>query len=121
MNHFAHIKPGWWSDGTRRIYMRSGWEHKYADHLNLLIKAGEVLAWDYEPDTFWFDKIMRGVRSYKPDFRVQLKDGTVEYHEVKGYLDAKSKTKLKRMAKYYPDVKVVLLTGKRLREILRLN
>lgn len=119
MGGFAHIKPGWWTDGERRIYMRSGWEHRYADHLNLLVLAGEVEKWDYEPDTFWFETIKRGVRSYRPDFRVCLRGGAIEYHEVKGYMDPKSKTKLKRMKKYHPNVKVVLLTGDRLKGLLR--
>ena len=36
-------------------------------------------------------------------------DDSEEFWEVKGYMDSKSKTKLKRMAKYYPDVKLVLI------------
>ena len=112
---FKGIQDGWWTDGKRRIYMRSSWEKKYANRLNILRMAGEIKGWEYEPDTFWFEAIKRGVRSYKPDFKVTYKDGSVQYHEVKGYLDAKSQTKLKRMAKYYPDVKIVVITGDRLR------
>jgi hypothetical protein len=32
-----------------------------------------------------------------------------EWAEVKGYYDSKSKTKMKRMAKYHPDVKIRLV------------
>ena len=112
---FKNIQDGWWTDGERRIYMRSSWEKKYADRLNILKMAGEIKDWEYEPDTFWFEAIKRGVRSYKPDFKVIYKDGSVQYHEVKGFLDAKSQTKLKRMAKYYPDIKIVVITGDRLK------
>ena len=44
------------------------------------------------------------MRSYTPDFKIYNWTGTIEYHEVKGYMDNKSKTKVKRMAKYYPSV-----------------
>lgn len=85
------------------IFFRSSWEANYARYLNLLKSRGVVLSWDYEPETFWFEAVRRGARSYLPDFRVTTKDGTY-YVEVKGWMDKKSKTKLKRMAKYYPKV-----------------
>lgn len=79
-------------------------------------ECGEIKDWEHEPCTFWFDGIRRGVCSYLPDFRVtsESKDGTIteEYHETKGYLDAKSKTKLKRMRKYHPNVKMVYIGQK---------
>jgi hypothetical protein len=54
--------------------------------------------------TWWFDGIKRGVCSYKPDFEVFLNNGTFQLREVKGFMDAKSKTKITRMAKYYPQI-----------------
>lgn len=100
-------------------YFRSPYERNYARYLNWMrnndIKWDSGIClnmWEYEPHTFWFEGIKRGVRSYKPDFRLCFSDGSTEYHEVKGYYDAKSKTKIKRMAKYYPDVKLVLIDGK---------
>lgn len=101
-------KQGWYNIGTRRIFMRSRWEVNYAFYLEILIKAGSVTSWDYEPETFWFEGIRRGTTSYKPDFKVTLKNGTIEYHEVKGFMDPKSITKLKRMKKYHPTVVIVL-------------
>lgn len=91
------------------LYVRSGWEANYARYLNWLVGLGEIDSWDYEPETFEFEPIKRGARFYTPDFRVRYPDGSMEYHEVKGYMDAKSKTKLRRMAKYYPEVKVILV------------
>ena len=102
----------WYIDGEHKYYMRSTWEVKYADLLCIFRKGGAIKDWEYETETFWFLAIKRGVRSYKPDFKVFNNDGTIEYHEVKGYMDAKSKTKLKRMAKYYPDIKMVLRDAK---------
>jgi len=50
---------------------------------------------------------------------VTNKDGSFEYHEVKGWMDDKSKTRLARMAKYYPDVKLVLIDAPVYRSISR--
>ncbi len=98
--------------GTRDdlgIYVRSRWEANYARYLNWLKDQGQIAGWEYEPDTFLFEAIKRGTRSYTPDFKVAEKDGRVIYHEVKGWMDPKSVTKLKRMAKYYPDVKILVI------------
>lgn len=92
--------------GGRRIYFRSKWEANYARLLEWRKERGEIAEWEHEPHTFWFENIKRGVRSYLPDFRVTHLDGRQEYHEVKGWMDPKSETKLKRMAKYYPEVQV---------------
>jgi hypothetical protein len=90
-------------------YFRSAWEANYARYLNWLISIGQIAKWEFEPDVFEFHAIKRGTRSYLPDFKVYGCDGSIEYHEVKGWMDQKSKTKLDRMAKYYPEVKIVLI------------
>lgn len=95
-------------------HFRSSWEANYARYLNWLQVKGDILRWEFEPDTFWFEKIKRGVRSYLPDFKVWPVDGGSPYYvEVKGYMDAKSVTKLKRMKKYYPMVKIELFDATR--------
>ena len=112
MASYRHIKQGRRADlgGT---FFRSAWEANFARYLNLLQTNGNICKWEYEPDTFWFEAIKRGVRSYKPDFKVwDSEDSEPYYYEVKGWLDAKSKTKLKRMAKYYPGIKVILFGKK---------
>ena len=90
-------------------YYRSSWEANYARYLNFLVLRGEISHWEYEPQTFIFEAIRLGVRSYTPDFKVWFLDGRSEWHEVKGWLDPKSKTKLARMARYFPDEKVIVL------------
>jgi hypothetical protein len=99
----------WVVVGGNRFYARSRWEANYARFLEWQRAKGTVVSWEHEPETFWFDGIRRGVCSYLPDFKVVLADGAVEYHEVKGWMDAKSITKLKRMAKYHPTVRLVLI------------
>lgn len=93
-------------------FVRSSWEANYARYLKWLVSKNQIKGFEYEPDTFWFEEIKRGVRSYLPDFKVTNNDGSIEYHEVKGYMDAKSKTKLSRMKKYYPQVKLILIDQK---------
>lgn len=90
-------------------FFRSSWEANYARYLNLLKSQGRIRDWQYEVHTFVFEKIKRGTRMYTPDFKVLLLDGTYEWHEVKGWMDQPSKTRLKRMAKYFPSelVKVI--------------
>jgi len=90
----------------KRCYFRSQWEVKYAKYLDFLKKQGKIKEWTYEEDEFWFEKIKRGVRSYKPDFKIYNNDDSFEYVEVKGFWDAKSLTKIKRMGIYHPEIKI---------------
>lgn len=90
-------------------FFRSTWEANYARYLNWLISVGDIKSWEYEVDTFEFIAIKRGTRFYTPDFKVTERNGTTVYHEVKGWMDPKSKTRLARMAKYYPAVKLILI------------
>jgi hypothetical protein len=102
-------KAGWRVIGGKRKYYRSKMEANYARYLEWLRQRGKIAHVEHEPETFWFPGIKRGCVSYLPDFRIVNNDGSVEYHETKGWLDNKSKTKLKRMAKYFPDVKLILI------------
>jgi len=115
----ASWKAGWREIGGQRCYFRSAWEANYARYLDWLRERGEITEWKHEPETFWFEKIKRGVRSYKPDFRVVEKSGVVRFHEVKGWMDDRSRVCLKRMAKYHPSVTIVLVDSKSYRSIAR--
>jgi hypothetical protein len=101
-------KSGWRTIGGKHIFLRSKWESNYARYLETLKIGGFISEWEYEVETFWFDGVKRGCVSYKPDFKVTKQCGAVEYHEVKGWMDARSATKLKRKKKYHPSVKVIL-------------
>jgi len=91
------------------MYFRSSWEANYARYLNFLIEKKEIKKWEFEVDTFEFHKIKKGTRYYTPDFKIENNDGSIEYHEVKGWMDDKSITKMKRMEKYYPSVKIKIV------------
>lgn len=99
-------------------YFRSSWEANFARYLNYLVKNGALHKWEYEPDTFWFEAIKRGTRSYLPDFKLwDAPESAPYYVEVKGWMDEKSKTKLSRMKKYYPEVKIVLFGAAEYKEL----
>lgn len=95
-------------DDLGGLFVRSRWEANYARYLNWLITMGEIKSWEYEADEFMFP-VKRGNVRYLPDFKITNNDGSIEYHEVKGYMDDDSRVKLKRMEKYYPDIKLVLI------------
>lgn len=90
-------------------FFRSSWEANYARYLNWLIQHNQIVAWEFEPDTYEFIRIKRGTRFYTPDFKITNLNGSIEYHEIKGYMDDRSRIKLDRMRRYFPDVKVILI------------
>ena len=101
-------KSGWREIGGQWIFARSAWEANYARYLQFLFDARQIQKWEHEPETFWFDEVQRGCRSFLPDFRVTFSSERIEYHEVKGWMDDRSKTKIKRMATYYPEIVLVV-------------
>lgn len=115
----ATWKSGWRHIGAIKKYYRSRWEANYARYLEWLKVKGEILDWEHEPKTFWFDGIKRGCVSYLPDFRVTTITKEEEFHEVKGWMDDRSKTKIKRMAKYHPKTKLIVIAAKQYKEIER--
>ena len=109
-----------WRGGKRDdlggMFFRSSWEANYARYLNFLVEKNEISGWEYEKDTFDFP-VKRGSKYYTPDFKVFKTDGSHEYHEVKGWMDSKSKTKIKRMGRYYPNETLIIIGKKEYREI----
>lgn len=101
-------KSAWVEIGGKRFFSRSGWEAAYARFLQWQKEQCLITDWEYEPTTFWFP-VKRGTTNYTPDFRVFFADGRQEYHEVKGWMDPRSRTKFKRMRIYHPRVIVRLI------------
>jgi hypothetical protein len=114
--HYSRCKGGKRADIG--IYVRSAWEANYARYLELLVKTGAIKKWSYEPKTFRFP-VERGNTEYTPDFCVTEINGDVAWHEVKGWMDKTSKTKLKRFAKYYPNEKLILVDASAYRAIAK--
>jgi len=73
-------------------------EAAYAQHLELLKSAGEVLWYKFEGIKFR----LADNTHYSPDFSVMVKDGGMEIHEVKGFWQDDAKVKIKVAADMYP-------------------
>ena len=99
------------------FFVRSRWEANYARYLNWLKARGDIASWEYEPQTFRFDGVTRGPYTYLPDFKVVELSGKVVFHEVKGWMDPASRNRLKRFAKFYPDVLLIVVDKKAYRQI----
>lgn len=103
-------------------FFRSAWEadcYRFIKHLqqhrqvlNGLDK--QIRSIEVEPHTFTFTQFghTHGTIAYTPDLRVS---NTIDYVwiEVKGWLDAQDKTRIRRLKKYYPNEfkKLVAITG----------
>lgn len=103
---------GWREIGGKNRYFRSKWEFNFSAYLQWQKENGHILNWEHEPKTFWFLGIRRGVVSYKPDFRVDNVDGSHYWVEVKGYMDSKSATKIKRFNKYHPEEELRIIDAR---------
>lgn len=76
------------------LFLRSSWEANFCRYLKSL-----GISFEYEPKVFTFSGIKHGTMSYLPD--IKLSDGT--WVEIKGFMDKKSKTQLKRFRQYFPE------------------
>lgn len=106
------FKQGWREIGGNKIFFRSQWEANYGFYLQWKKERKEILEWHHEPQTFWFEGIRRGCVTYLPDFKVIALNGTHEWIEVKGFMDAKSLTKIKRFKKFFPKEKLCIVDAK---------
>ena len=89
-NVYQHTKTGYREDID--LVLRSNWEANFARILKLY-----DIDFDFEPTVFPFP-IKRGTKAYTPDF--YIKENNI-WIEIKGFLDDKSKIKLKRFKRYY--------------------
>lgn len=113
---FENIERGEYDINGRVMYFRSKWEANYALYLDFLKKHGEIKDWKYEVKWFEFP-IRHGTTRYLPDFQVEENNGTFTYHEVKGAMTSKARVQLRRMKKYYPEVKLILIDAEGMRAL----
>ena len=111
-NPYSRTKSGKRED-LDNTFFRSSWEANLARYYNYI-----NIKWEYEPKTFIFKNITYGSVSYTPDFYLPEED---KWIEVKGWMDGKSKTKLKRFKEQYPEEykKLELIQQKEYDEIKR--
>ena len=79
-------------------------EKAYADHLERLKHAGDIVWYEFESIKFKLgDKTF-----YTPDFVVMRPDGLLEVHEVKGFWRDDARVKIKVAAERFPMVFVAV-------------
>ena len=85
-----------------KLFVRSGWEADVVRWLN-----HKAIKWEYEPKIFTYIEFgyKHGTLTYTPDIKVYNFSSNYDYQwiEVKGFLKAEDKVKLRRFKKYYPD------------------
>lgn len=91
-NAYQYTKTGFRKDIGMNT--RSSWEANFVRILNIY-----KINFEFEPTVFPFP-VKRGTKGYTPDFLLTRNN---EWVEIKGYLDDKSKIKLKRFKRYYPN------------------
>lgn len=74
------------------------WEAQWSAELSARMTAGDVLFWSFEPFSL---RIASGCR-YTPDFLVMRADGTMECHEVKGFMREAARVRLRVAADLHP-------------------
>jgi hypothetical protein len=104
--------------GCKEIYFRSSWEANYARYLEMLKNKGRIAEWEHEAFVFEFEDIF-GVFCFVPDFKVTKTDGSIEHHEVKGWMDDRSQSKLKAFKEQYPKEKLVVINAQKYKAMNR--
>jgi hypothetical protein len=91
------------ADSRRRPPIPNGMnltERRYAEGLEARRLFGEIREWFFEPDTLPLGPEM----TFKPDFRVEHLNNTVEYVDVKGrHMWEDATVKIKAAAVLYPE------------------
>lgn len=105
---YENIQRGEYMIGTKVYYFRSKWEANFALYLEFLKSKGAIKQWWFEAEWFYFP-FSYGTTRYLPDFKVEEPDGSFTYYEVKGFLTGKARTQLKRMTKYHPKIKLIII------------
>lgn len=73
-------------------------ELAYSEVLEARKRAGEVFYWGFDEVTLILAKMLR----YTPDFFLVMADGSIEFHEYKGYWQDDAKAKIKMAAAKHP-------------------
>ena len=92
----------------RFCHFRSKLEFRYAQYLDILLKAEEIKDFFYEFHTFRFPDDC-ALKEYTPDFLVRMNDNTFEYHETKGMLSGYDIKKYKILFDQRPAVKLIIV------------
>lgn len=92
------MNPATLALGRMRAGAMNKTEARYAQHLEGMKARGHVLWWRFEG----IKLRLADSTFYSPDFAVMGADGTLEMHEVKGFMRDDAGVKLKVAADQYP-------------------
>src|SRR6478735_2231686 len=67
---FQNVKRGDYETSKGLTFFRSKWEANYALYLDFLVKTKVIKDWEFEAQTFFFEKIKSGTKKYIPDFKI---------------------------------------------------
>jgi hypothetical protein len=116
----------------KKVRFASRMEFNYYLYLRWLKGHGEIRDFEYQPAAFdfrarakerpdlWKREWLPQKASYRPDFRVTEKDGSVEYVETVGMLRPGHKRNFKLLARLFPGVKLKVVTKVDYKEIERM-
>lgn len=76
-------------------------EGNYANHLELRKLTGEIRKWRFEAVRF----TLAPKTTYTPDFEVVMENGSIEFHETKGFWRQTGRVKIKMAAHLFKEFK----------------
>ncbi|MHB1950085.1 MAG: DUF1064 domain-containing protein [Acidiferrobacteraceae bacterium] len=106
------IKAKWQRRQSKKAGSMNTLERAYAERLQSLVLLDEIHDWRYEP----FKLRLADNTGFTPDFMVLRSDGTIEFHEVKGFWEDDARVKIKVAAELYPWFTFVAASRKRARD-----
>lgn len=120
---FSNVKRGWRKVGRKKIYFDSRSEYIYYVYLDWLKRTKKIKDFVYHPPYFDFSQWIKfGTNRYEVDFKVVESNGRERYVEIKNTenldkMDSKSRTRIKRLRKYFPDVELEVKSSKAVSEL----
>lgn len=87
---------------------KSQLETRYAQHLDIMVRAGELQMWEYEAIGFRLGDDC----FYYPDFLLVTSTGGIQLHECKGYIRDDARVKFRAAAQRWPFFRWVIVTSK---------
>lgn len=104
----------------KMFHFRSKAEYDVAEYLHLLKQSGYIKDFAYEQTKFCFPSEAEPIKTWLLDFDILENDGSFYYIEVKGRVEPDTKSKLKLLNTYRPEVRVDMVFTTR-RELNRLG
>ncbi len=113
MSNWGKVEPVHRIVGGKFYKFKSKLEMRWAVWLQLQKEQGIILDWWYEDEVVPIEYNTGRIDFYRPDFTVERDTDFVgfEYHETKGWFQAKDKTKMKLFAEQYENPLTLIFAG----------